>query len=213
MTRNTLTLLLLCSCARLVVWCCQPAAEFDECVKRLLLPLFDPAVNSGKNTPAGSHIYGRSDRAEGLLGEDEMSLCLFEALQQTFMCCWNWFHMSGRPNCISRFSDQIKWRKRGKQKAPSGCTYLEFNKKKRPKEVKIEKIICSRFLRPHFGFGLVCSLGVHSQRNSLHLHRAQCQWNICLTSCGGALNIWYLMFGRFKVRTGKLPVDLSISGS
>lgn len=97
------------------------------------------------------------------------------------------------------------------KKGPSGCTYLEFNK--RAQRGKDRKIICSRFVRPHFEFDLVCNLGVHSQSNSLHHHCSQCQQNICLTSCGGALNIWYLMYGRFKARTGKLPADLCVSDS
>lgn len=32
-------------------------------------------------------LTSMANLTEGLLGEDEMSLCLFEALQQTFMCC------------------------------------------------------------------------------------------------------------------------------
>lgn len=53
MTQSILTWLLLCSCARQVVCWCQPSAEFAECVKQLLFPLLDPAVNGGKNTPTG----------------------------------------------------------------------------------------------------------------------------------------------------------------
>ena len=54
----------------------------------------------------------------------------------------------GGPNCVSRFSDQINWRTRGKAEGPSGCTYRELNFKKRPKD---RKIICSRFLSVSLG--------------------------------------------------------------
>lgn len=69
-------------------------------------------------TSARSHGYGALRLAqtwEHLLGEDEP--CLFGALLQIFMCSWNWFHMSWGAACISRFSDQIKPRKRAKKAA------------------------------------------------------------------------------------------------
>lgn len=90
---------------------------------------------------------------KGLLGEHEMSHCPFEATQQTFVRCWNWFHMSRGPNCVSRSSNQIKWRKRGKQKKRDPVVALILNLIKVPKEVKIEKsVLAFVFLNSSFSW-------------------------------------------------------------
>lgn len=111
---------------------------FLQCVELLLLPLCVPALNDGKNTPAGSHIYCMANVNEGLLGEDEPCLWLFEELQKIFMRCWNWFHMRGGHQTASAdFLIKLNEERRERKEEP--VVALILNLIKRPEEVKIEK--------------------------------------------------------------------------
>lgn len=82
----------------------------------------------------------------------------------------NWFHMSGGPNCVSRFPNQIKQRKKGKEgeKRKPVVALILFNKSAHGD--KYRKIICSRFLPAKFDFRLVCNVGLHGPSCSEHLH-------------------------------------------
>lgn len=82
----------------------------------------------------------------------------------------NWFHMSGRPNCVSRFSNRIKMKKKGKEegkKRESVVALILFNKSAH--RDKYRKIICSRFLPAKLDFRLVCNVGLVQRSGGVHL--------------------------------------------
>lgn len=94
-------------------------------------PLLRRSWADGAHTPAAFFfLFNISTVSLCLLLEDERSLWLFEAPRQIFMCRWNCFHMSRGLQCISSFSEQIKWRKRERLKLVALILNLIKRKKK-----------------------------------------------------------------------------------
>lgn len=188
----------------------------------LLLPLFNSAVIGGKKYTC-RFTLSVPNLTKGLLGEHEMGLCMFEAMQQTFVRCWNWFHMSRGPNCVSRSSNQIKWRKRGKQKRRDPVVALILNLIKVPKEVKIEKssVLAFVFLNSSLGWCvmLVCTVRAAACTSTVSVkHLLDITWRSfkhlalhvfmspCMYVCTSTVYIHVC-----KLWHGNLPVALSVS--
>lgn len=83
-----------------------PSADSAKCPYAPLLR--DPALNGGKKK---THLRGRR-RLSAILRScrgPEMSVgAVWRRSSGLFVHCWNWFHMSEGPNCVSRFSNQIQ---------------------------------------------------------------------------------------------------------
>lgn len=126
MLQSILAILLLCSCASRVLRKCQPTAEFVECVKKLLFPLFVPVVSSA-NTPAGLHIYGLSELRVLWVRMSWASACL--KLCSRFLCAaeivFTWVgDCTASAVSLSKLNEE-----RGNSK--NSCTYPEFNEKEK----------------------------------------------------------------------------------